>query len=44
MAGVVIVEGLELTSIPPGDYELLCLLLKIKDVDGAPARVFLQEI
>lgn len=42
-AGVAIVEGLDLTGVPPGDYELLCLPLKIKDGDGAPARVFLRE-
>ncbi len=43
-AGVVIVEGLNLTGVPPGDYELMCLPLKIKDADGAPARVFLREM
>ena len=43
-AGVVIIEGLDLTEVPPGDYELLCLPLKIKDSDGSPARVFLREI
>ncbi len=43
-AGVVIVEGLNLTGVPPGDYELLCLPLKLKGADGAPARVFLREL
>ncbi len=43
-AGVVIVEGLNLTGVPPGDYELLCLPLKLKDGDGAPARVFLRGL
>ncbi len=43
-AGVVIVEGLDLTAVPSGDYELLCLPLKLKDADGAPARVFLREV
>ncbi len=43
-AGVVIVEGLNLAGVPSGDYELLCLPLKIKDADGAPARVLLREI
>jgi arylformamidase len=42
-AGVLIVEGLDLTGVPPGDYELLCLPLKLKDGDGAPARVLLRE-
>ncbi len=43
-AGVVIVEGLDLTGVPSGDYELICLPLKIKDGDGAPARVCLREL
>ena len=42
-AGVVVVEGLNLTGVPTGDYELLCLPLKLKDSDGAPARVLLRE-
>jgi arylformamidase len=43
-AGVVIVEGLALSEVPPGDYELVCLPLKIKNGDGAPARVVLREL
>ncbi len=43
-AGVIILEGLELSSVPPGDYELLCLPLKIRHGDGAPARVVLREL
>jgi len=43
-AGVVIIEGLDLTGVPAGDYELICLPLKIKDGNGAPARVFLREV
>lgn len=42
-AGVVIVEGLDLRQVAPGEYTLLCLPLKIKDGDGAPARVVLVE-
>ena len=41
-AGVVIVEGLNLTGISQGRYELLCLPLKILGGDGAPARVLLR--
>jgi arylformamidase len=41
---VVIVEGLDLSEVPPGDYELLCLPLKLKDGDGGPARVVLREL
>jgi arylformamidase len=42
---VVIVEGLNLTDVPAGDYELICLPLKIADGagDGAPARVVLRN-
>jgi arylformamidase len=41
---VIIVEGLDLRAIAPGDYELICLPLKIKDGDGGPARVVLREL
>jgi arylformamidase len=43
-AGIVIVEGLNLAAVPAGDYELMCLPLKMKDADGAPARVLLREV
>ncbi|MBI4284399.1 MAG: cyclase family protein [Chloroflexi bacterium] len=43
-AGMVIIEGLDLAGVPAGDYDLLCLPLKLKDGDGAPARVFLREL
>lgn len=43
-AGVVIVEGLDLSGVPPGDFELICLPLKLRGADGAPARVFLREL
>ena len=41
---VVIVEGLNLSAVPAGDYELICLPLKIAGGagDGAPARVVLR--
>jgi arylformamidase len=44
--GVVIVEGLNLSDVPPGDYELICLPMKIADGagDGAPARVVLRTL
>src|SRR6266478_4990442 len=43
---VVIVEGLNLSAVPAGDYELICLPLKIADGagDGAPARVVLRSL
>jgi arylformamidase len=39
--GVVILEGLDLSAIPAGDYSLVCLPLKIVGGDGAPARAVL---
>ena len=42
-AGILIIEGLDLSRIDPGPYRLLCLPLKIGGSDGAPARVLLQE-
>lgn len=42
-AGVVIVEGLDLSSVAPGDYRLACLPLRIEGGDGAPARAILIE-
>jgi arylformamidase len=42
-AGVVILEGLDLAAVPPGQYELLCLPLRLAGADGAPARVVLRQ-
>jgi arylformamidase len=42
-AGVVVLEGLDLSRAEPGDYELICLPLRIRDADGAPARVVLRR-
>ncbi len=42
-AGTMIIEGLNLSGIQPGVYQLLCLPLKIQGADGAPARVLLQK-
>lgn len=43
-ADVLIIEGLDLARVPPGDYELVCLPLLIDRSDGAPARVVLREL
>ncbi len=43
-AGMVILEGLDLAAVPPGEYELLCLPLRLADADGAPARVLLRQM
>jgi len=41
-AGVVIVEGLDLSEVEPGEYDMACLPLRIVGGDGAPARVVLR--
>ena len=42
-AGVVVVEGLNLSKVMRGFYELYCLPLKIAGSDGAPARAILIQ-
>jgi arylformamidase len=42
-AGVVIVEGLDLRSIEPGWYDLICLPLLIPGSDGGPARAIVRR-
>lgn len=42
--GVVVIEGLDLSKIDPGIYELICLHLKILGADAAPARALLREV
>jgi arylformamidase len=37
----VIVEGLDLSVPPPGEYQLICLPLRLAGLDGAPARAIL---
>lgn len=43
-AEVVIVEGLNLAQAAPGNYELICLPLKLAGADGAPARAVLRSL
>ncbi len=42
-AGIWVIEGLDLSEIEPGEYELICLPLKVEDGDGAPARALLHN-
>ena len=42
-AGVLIIEGLDLSRVSAGIYKLYCLPLKISGSDGAPARVLLED-
>jgi arylformamidase len=41
-AGTIILEGLDLSHVDPGAYELFVLPLKILGGDGAPARAILR--
>jgi len=40
---IIIIEGLLLKDVSPGDYTLIALPIKIRNADGAPARVVLIE-
>lgn len=40
-AGIVILEGLDLSEVPAGRYQLICLPLRLPSLDGAPARAVL---
>jgi arylformamidase len=42
-AGIVAVEGLDLRGIESGDYDLVCLPLKLMGADGSPCRVVLTR-
>ena len=41
-AGVIVVEGLDLAQVEPGDYDMTCLPLRLVAAEGAPARVVLR--
>ena len=43
-AGVVVLEGVDLSGVPPGRYELFCGPLRIAGGDGAPARALLRTL
>jgi arylformamidase len=42
-AGVAILENLVLTAVPPGEYTLIALPLKLTDADGSPVRAVLLD-
>jgi arylformamidase len=42
-AGIWIIEGLNLKHVEPGEYELVCLPLKLVGSDGSPARAILRR-
>ena len=43
-AGIIVIEGLDLTEALPGSYDMVCLPMKILDSDGAPARVIVKPL
>ena len=41
--GVILLEGVDLSEVPPGRYELFCPPVKLAGSDGAPCRAVLRE-
>ncbi len=41
--GIAILEGARLAGVPPGDYELICLPLRLAGFDGSPVRALLRK-
>jgi len=41
--GIPIVEGLDLSDVPAGDYDLVVLPIKVKGHEGAPARAIVRK-
>ena len=41
--GIAILEGIDLSKIDPGHYELIALPLRIEGADGSPVRAVLVE-
>lgn len=42
--GIWLIEGLDLSAAGAGNYELICLPLKLEGAEAAPARVFLRYL
>ena len=42
--GVALLEGIDLSEITPGRYELICFPLRIRGADGAPCRAVLRDL
>ena len=42
--GIIIIEGLRLKDVPPGEYWMLALPLRLLGAEAAPARVVLLEM
>ena len=42
-SNIVIIEGLDLSRVRPGEFQMIALPLKIREGNGSPARVILIE-
>ena len=42
-AGIWLIEGLNLSKIEPGRYQMICLPLRLQNTEGSPARVILKR-
>jgi arylformamidase len=42
-AGIWVIEGLNLKGVEPGEYELVCLPLRLMGAEGSPARAILRR-
>jgi arylformamidase len=42
--GIVLLEGVDLSQVPPGRYELICPPVKLAGSDGAPCRAVLRVL
>jgi len=42
--GVVLLEGIDLSAVEPGRYELMCFPMRILGSDGAPCRAVLRDL
>jgi arylformamidase len=41
--GCIIIELLDLSGVPQGDYDMIALPLRLEGLDGSPARVVLMK-
>ena len=42
--GVALLEGIDLSEVEPGRYELTCFPIRLRGLDGAPCRAVLRDI
>jgi len=42
-AGIVVLEGITLEGVEPGDYQLIALPMKLGGREGSPVRAILTE-